>query len=66
MESGDLDVVAKLAGHLVRMHHCFDPQRFLQLADPEAGYARYFATECRTRRRSGSSPASASGPRCSS
>jgi ribosomal protein S18 acetylase RimI-like enzyme len=45
MESGDLDAVAKLAGHLVRMHHRFDPQRFLELADPEAGYARYFASE---------------------
>lgn len=45
MEHGDLDAVAKLAGRLVRMHHDFDPKRFLHLANPERGYARYFASE---------------------
>lgn len=45
MVPGDLDAVAKLAGRLVRMHHDFDPKRFLHLPNPEAGYARYFASE---------------------
>ncbi len=27
------------------MHHAFDPERFLHLEHPEAGYARYFASE---------------------
>ena len=27
------------------MHHDLDPRRFLHLANPEAGYARYFAGE---------------------
>jgi ribosomal protein S18 acetylase RimI-like enzyme len=45
MTKDDLPSAAKLAGKLVRMHHDFDPQRFLHIANPEAGYARYFAGE---------------------
>lgn len=45
MEKSDLDAVGVLAGRLVRMHHDFDPKRFLHLANPERGYARYFASE---------------------
>jgi ribosomal protein S18 acetylase RimI-like enzyme len=41
----DLEAVAVLAGKLVRQHMAFDPARFLQLPNPEAGYARYFASE---------------------
>ena len=48
MRSEDLDAVARLAGRLVRMHHELDPKRFLHLANPEAGYARYFASEMRS------------------
>ncbi len=47
MAEADLPAVARLAGRLVRMHHDLDPQRFLHLANPEAGYARYFASELR-------------------
>lgn len=45
MEVRDLEDAAGLAGCLVRMHHAFDPARFLHLPSPEAGYARYFASE---------------------
>ena len=45
MERSDLDAAANLAGQLVRQHHDFDPKRFLYLANPESGYARYFASE---------------------
>jgi ribosomal protein S18 acetylase RimI-like enzyme len=45
MKPRDLEAAAKLAGRLVRQHHDFDPKRFLHLASPEAGYARYFASE---------------------
>lgn len=45
MTRSDLESAGKLAGRLVRMHHSFDPQRFLDLANPEAGYTRYFASE---------------------
>ena len=45
MTKGDLPAAATLAGKLVRMHHDFDPLRFLHLPNPEAGYARYFAGE---------------------
>jgi len=45
MTKSDLPATAQLAGRLVRMHHDLDPRRFLHLANPEAGYARYFAGE---------------------
>lgn len=39
----DLKVVGQLAGRLVRMHHDYDPARWMQVEGVEAGYARYFA-----------------------
>jgi ribosomal protein S18 acetylase RimI-like enzyme len=45
MTKSDLPAAARLAGKLVRMHYDLDPRRFLHLANPEAGYARYFAGE---------------------
>jgi ribosomal protein S18 acetylase RimI-like enzyme len=45
MTAEDLPEVGKLAGKLVRQHFAFDPKRFLQVQNPEAGYARYFAGE---------------------
>lgn len=41
----DLPQIAKLAGGLVRQHYGFDPQRFLFIADPEAGYEWWFGKE---------------------
>jgi len=46
MTPADLPAVASLAGKLVRMHH--DPQRFLHLPNPEAGYGRYLAGELKS------------------
>jgi len=45
MTAADLPAVGQLAGRLVRLHHSFDPKRYLALSNPEAGYARYFASE---------------------
>ncbi|MBS2013123.1 MAG: GNAT family N-acetyltransferase [Deltaproteobacteria bacterium] len=45
MTKADLPQVGRLAGKLVRMHYDLDPKRYLYLANPEAGYARYFAGE---------------------
>lgn len=45
MTADDLSAVGVLAGRLVHLHHEFDGKRFFQLAAPEAGYARYFASE---------------------
>lgn len=50
MERGDLEAVGVLAGKLVRLHTAFDPARFMSLAHPEAGYARYFEGELAERR----------------
>ncbi len=41
----DLPAVGRLAGRLVRMHHDFDPARWLLVDGVEAGYARYFASQ---------------------
>lgn len=45
MTHADLAAVAILAGRLVRMHHAYDPQRFMRPVDPERGYARWFASQ---------------------
>lgn len=47
MVEADLPAVSRLAGKLVRLHHAFDPRRFLDLPNPETGYARYFGSELR-------------------
>jgi GNAT superfamily N-acetyltransferase len=41
---GDLAAVGRLAGQLVRMHHAYDPARWMMVEGVESGYARYFAT----------------------
>jgi ribosomal protein S18 acetylase RimI-like enzyme len=41
----DLPKIAKLAGELVRQHHGFDPQRFMFIPKPEAGYEWWFGKE---------------------
>jgi ribosomal protein S18 acetylase RimI-like enzyme len=45
MTAKDLPDVGVLAGRLVRMHHSFDPDRFMKLGDPERGYTRWLATQ---------------------
>jgi GNAT superfamily N-acetyltransferase len=41
----DLEAVGQLAGRLVRMHHGYDPGRWMMVDGVEAGYARYFASQ---------------------
>jgi ribosomal protein S18 acetylase RimI-like enzyme len=41
----DLPKIAKLAGELVRQHYGFDPQRFMFIPKPEAGYEWWFGKE---------------------
>jgi ribosomal protein S18 acetylase RimI-like enzyme len=41
----DLDVVAKLAAKLVRLHHQFDPQRFFLQEPVEEGYRWWLGRE---------------------
>jgi ribosomal protein S18 acetylase RimI-like enzyme len=41
----DLHALGKLAGGLVRMHEQFDPDRFLHIENPEAGYERFLSGE---------------------
>lgn len=41
----DLAVVGQMAGQLVRMHHAWDPLRWMMPDDVEAGYARFFASQ---------------------
>lgn len=48
MKPEDLDVVGRLAGRLVRMHHDLDPKRFIHLENPEPGYARWLGQEMKS------------------
>ena len=41
----DLAKVGQLAGQLVRMHHAWDPQRWMMPSGVEEGYARFFASQ---------------------
>lgn len=41
----DLPQIGKLAGELVRQHYAFDPQRFMSIPNPEAGYEWWFGKE---------------------
>lgn len=41
----DLDRVGHLAGQLVRMHHAWDPLRWMMPEGVERGYARFFASQ---------------------
>ncbi len=45
----DLPAVGQLAGQLVRMHHAYDPARWMLVDGVEAGYARFFASQLGTR-----------------
>ena len=38
-------MVGQLAGQLVRMHHAWDPLRWMMPAGVEEGYARFFASQ---------------------
>lgn len=42
---GDRRRLGEMAGKLVRLHYSFDPQRFLDPDDVEAGYGRWLARE---------------------
>ena len=44
-EPADLPAVARLAAKLVRMHHAFDPERFLLVEPVEDGYEWWFRRE---------------------
>lgn len=37
--------MGQLAGRLVRMHHDYDPARWMMVEGVEAGYVRYFASQ---------------------
>jgi len=41
----DVPAAARLAAELVRLHHRFDPARFLCIEPLEEGYARFLATQ---------------------
>jgi GNAT superfamily N-acetyltransferase len=41
----DLAVIGKLAGQLVRMHHAWDPLRWMLPEEIEKGYARFFRSQ---------------------
>ena len=43
--AADLPHVSVLAGKLVRMHHRWDPRRFMLVDAVEQGYARFFRSE---------------------
>ncbi len=45
MRPEDLQAVGRLAGRLVRLHHDYDPRRWMMPDGIEAGYARYFASQ---------------------
>lgn len=45
MTAADVPAVGHMAGKLVRMHHALDPQRFIELHNPEEGYGRYLGVE---------------------
>jgi len=41
----DLPSISSLAGQLVRMHHAWDPLRWMMPEGVEQGYARFFASQ---------------------
>jgi ribosomal protein S18 acetylase RimI-like enzyme len=40
----DQEVLGRLGGALMRQHHADDPQRFIQVDHPEAGYGRFLVS----------------------
>lgn len=41
----DREALGRYGGALMRQHHAFDPERFIQVPHPEVGYARFLAGE---------------------
>lgn len=41
----DLEAASKLAAKLVRLHHAYDPLRFMSIEPLEDGYARFLRTQ---------------------
>lgn len=44
----DRDALGRLAGQLVRLHASWNPRRFLQIDDVEAGYGRWLSKEAKS------------------
>lgn len=42
---GDLAAAARLAAELVRLHHAYDPLRFMRIEPLEQGYERFLRTQ---------------------
>ena len=43
--ASDQEVLGRFGGALVRQHHAADPQRFIQVDHPEAGYGRFLVSQ---------------------
>lgn len=41
----DREALGRYGGKLMRQHHEFDPQRFITVAKPEAGYGHFLSTQ---------------------
>jgi ribosomal protein S18 acetylase RimI-like enzyme len=41
----DEEQLGRFGGALMRQHHAADPRRFLQVAEPEAGYGRFLVSQ---------------------
>jgi GNAT superfamily N-acetyltransferase len=43
--AADQQALGRFGGALMRQHHAADPQRFIQVEHPEAGYGRFLVSE---------------------
>jgi len=43
--TADQQALGRFGGALMRQHHAADPQRFIQVEHPEAGYGRFLVSE---------------------
>lgn len=43
--ASDGEVLGRFGAALVHQHHASDPQRFIEVANPEAGYARFLVSQ---------------------
>jgi GNAT superfamily N-acetyltransferase len=43
--AADEDALGRYGGALMRLHHDFDPQRFITVAHPERGYGRFLVSQ---------------------
>ena len=43
--ASDQEVLGRFGGALMRQHHAADPQRFIQVDHPEAGYGRFLVSQ---------------------